>query len=148
MAETGGRVDPYPSFRFVLELNDVPVAGFSQCSGLEVEIQIEDYEEGGQNRYVHKLPGRRRQTDLVLKRGIAGTELFDWFVGQELGDVDPTTLSLIVQAFEPEEIALEFEVHDAFPVRWQGPELDAAQAAVAIETLSLAHQGLRLLKRG
>ena len=148
MVETAARADPYPSFRFVLELGDLPVAGFSQCSGLELELQVEDYEEGGQNRYVHKLPGRRRQTDLVLKRGIVGSELFDWLVRQELGEVDPTTLTLVVQAFEPEETTLEFEVHDAFPVRWQGPELDASQPAVAIETLNLAHQGLRLVRRG
>ena len=72
MPETASRNDPFPGFKFLLELNSIPVGGFSECSGLDLELEVEEYAEGGENRFVHKLPGRRKQSDLVLKRGLSG----------------------------------------------------------------------------
>ena len=33
----GDRNDPFVVFRFEIRLDDLPVAGFSECSGLQVE---------------------------------------------------------------------------------------------------------------
>src|SRR5262245_63284118 len=129
MPETGARNDPYPGFRFVLELGAVPVGGFSECSGLELEIETEDYAEGGENRFVHKLPGRRKQTNIVLKRGLAGSELWNWFKQQNAGEVRSASLGLVIRDDDPNAPPLVFEIHDAFPIRWQGPQLDAGQTA-------------------
>lgn len=145
MPETGNRNDPFPGFRFVLELNAVPVAGFSECSGLDVEQEVETYPEGGENRFVHKLPGRRKQSDIVLKRGLSGSELWKWFNAQKIGAVRPTSIGLVIRGFNPQDEQMTFEIHDAFPIRWQGPQLDAGQSAVAIETVTVAHQGLKLI---
>lgn len=145
MPKTGARNDPFPGFRFVLELGSVPVGGFTECSGLDLEIETEDYPEGGENRFVHKLPGRRKQSDIVLKRGLAGSELWNWFKQQNTGTVRSMSVGLVVKSYDPDGAALVFEIHDAFPIRWQGPQLDAAQSAVATETLTLAHQGLKLI---
>ena len=145
MAETGSRQDPFPGFRFVLELNSVPAGGFSECSGLDLEIEIEQYAEGGENRFVHKLPGRRKQSDIVLKRGLSGTELWKWFNEQKAGAIRPASVGLVIRAYDPAERPMTFEIHDAFPIRWQGPQLDAAQSTVAIETVTVAHQGLKLI---
>lgn len=145
MPETGARNDPFPGFRFVLELSGVPVGGFTECSGLNLQIETEEYAEGGENRFVHKLPGRRKQSDVVLKRGMASSELWRWFINQNAGTVAPVSVGLVVRAYDADAATLVFEIHDAFPIRWQGPQLDAAQSAVATETLTLAHQGLKLI---
>ncbi|WP_027666488.1 phage tail protein [Rhizobium leguminosarum] len=145
MAETGRRHDPFPGFRFLLELNSIPVGGFSECSGLDLELEVEEYAEGGENRFVHKLPGRRKQSDLVLKRGLSGIELWKWFNDQKAGAVRTTSIGLSVQAYDPAQRPMTFEIHDAFPIRWQGPQLDAAQSIIATETLTLAHHGLKLI---
>src|ERR1043166_7634703 len=145
MPETGSRNDPFPGFRFGLELNAIPAAGFSECSGLDLELEVEQYAEGGENRFVHKLPGRRKQTDVVLKRGLAGSELWRWFINQNAGTIGPVSVGLVVRSYDADGATLVFEIHDAFPIRWQGPQLDAAQSTVATETLTLAHQGLKLI---
>jgi phage tail-like protein len=44
------------------------------------------------------------------------------------------------------EDVLEFQLQRAFPIKWIGPELSAAQNNVAIETIELAHQGLERRK--
>ena len=145
MAETASRQDPFPGFRFVLELNSIPVGGFSECSGLDLEIEVEQYAEGGENRFVHKLPGRRKQSDIVLKRGLSGVELWKWFNSQKTGSIRPTSVGLVIRAYNPDERPMNLEIHDAFPIRWQGPQLDAGQSAVATETVTVAHQGLKLI---
>ena len=40
------------------------------CRASSVEYDTEEYKEGGENRFTHKLPVRTKYTDLVLKRGM------------------------------------------------------------------------------
>ena len=146
MAETGSRLDPYPGFLFVVEFGSEGAGGFAECSGLDVEIETEDYAEGGENGFVHKLPGRRRWTDIILKRGIIGPQLWSWLAEQQLGSIKTRSVTLRVRQSGGEgELAIE--VSGAFPVRWQGPQLDAGQSQVAMETLTLSHRGFAMPKR-
>src|SRR3954463_7468117 len=76
----GSRRDPYTTFNFLVEIEGLVVGGFSEVSGLQVETAVEDYQEGGQNDYVHKLAGPTRYpSNLILKRGLTdvGT-LWSW----------------------------------------------------------------------
>jgi phage tail-like protein len=137
---TGDRNDPYIGFKFKMEIDDVGVAGFTSCTGLDVEIEVESYEEGGENGFVHKLPGRRRQSDVELKRGIAGRELWSWLEEVKLGRAGRRSLTILVG--NPGAERIEFVLEGVIPIRWRGPELASDNSAVAVETLTLAHQGL------
>src|SRR6188768_517748 len=54
---------------------------FQSASGLSVEYDTEEYKEGGENRFTHKLPVRTKYADLVLKRGmLTGSETVNWFL--------------------------------------------------------------------
>ena len=57
MTSLGTRNDPYMSFNFFVEIEGLIVGAFTEVSGLQVETQVHDYQEGGQNEYVHRLPG-------------------------------------------------------------------------------------------
>ena len=63
-------VDPYVSFRFVVEINGTLEAGFSEVAGLEAETEVEDRPEGGTNDYVHELAKQSKYPNLSLKRGL------------------------------------------------------------------------------
>ena len=59
-----------------------PLAGFSECTGLDMTLDLEDYNEGGNNGTVLKFPKRVKYGEITLKKGITkNTELFDWFYG-------------------------------------------------------------------
>src|ERR1051325_6236656 len=77
----GGRNDPYLAFNFLVEVEGLTVAGFSEATGLHAEVEVEEYREGGVNEYIHRLRGPvRPPTNLVLKRGITdGWTLWRWF---------------------------------------------------------------------
>jgi len=142
MPRTAERDDPFAGFRFRLEIDALPVAGFTNVSGLDVEIEVETFDEGGENRFVHKLPGRRRHGDVELKRGIVGRDLWTWLHDQRLGAVAPKSVTIVVVALDAAAEPLEFVLRDALVTRWRGPELAADSSAVAVETVTLAHHGL------
>jgi phage tail-like protein len=142
MAETSARKDPFGAFRFELRIDDLPVAGFSTCTGLQLETEVLDYNEGGQNKIVLKFPGRTKQANLVLKRGIIDRQLWDWYFDLTQGKVKFRNGSIIVHDASGSEDVMEWQFTRAFPAKWVGPELNAMQGTLATETLELCHEGL------
>ena len=55
---TAERVDPFATFKFVVEVENIVGAEFTECSGLDVTVDVFEYQEGGLNEYSHKLPGK------------------------------------------------------------------------------------------
>lgn len=137
-----GKVDPYLAFNFVVEMQGIAVAGFTEVSGLQVEVETQDYREGGVNEYLHKLAGPTRYpSNLVLKRGLTDAELWNWQHKVMQGPITRKTGSIILRNSAGEE-RWRWNFVGAYPVRWVGPELRAGMAEVAVETLELVHQGL------
>ena len=142
MAETAKRNDPFLSFRFHVTLDDLAVAGFSECAGLQMETEVKDYAEGGLNTHLLKFIGRSKQSNLTLKRGIVDRALWDWYFDISQGKVDFRSGTIVI--FDPSgnEPVMEWQFTRAFPLKWQGSDLNAAQNSIAVETLELCHQGL------
>jgi len=134
---------------FLVELGGVIVAGFTEVSGLEVELQFEEYHEGGQNAFVHRLPGPARYPrTLVLRHGLTDLDdLWSWHVNSVRGMLTRKNASVVMLG--PDGAAIwRWNFRAAYPVRWVGPELRAQGGEVAIETLELAHDGLDLRTSG
>ncbi|MCB0075865.1 MAG: phage tail protein [Anaerolineales bacterium] len=140
------RYDPSPTFRFRVEISGVTVSRFSEVSGLEVQQQTEDYAEGGQNSHLHRLPTRFKYSDLILKRGIAedGKPLWEWLEKALSGEITPHDVTVNLYDAEGKSALRTWNFADAYPIKWSATALAAETSAIAIETLSLAHQGLRL----
>lgn len=139
------RNDPYTTARYLVELGGIVEGGFSEVGGLQVELETTDYREGGENAFVHRLPGPARYpSNLVLKRGLTRSEaLWNWHRMATLGLVVRRNLSVVLLDADGSE-AWRWTFQGAYPVRWEGPDLRAGQAEVAVETLELAHEGLSL----
>lgn len=135
--------DPIPAFRFEVELDDLPVAGFSEISGLSVEVKAHEYAEGGINNHIHRFAGPVTQGNITLKRGIVDIKLWDWFYNLTLGKVQYRNASIRLRDPSGREVLMEWYIRQAFPIKWTGPELNATQNSVAVEALELAHQGLQ-----
>jgi len=144
MAE-GTRTDPYMGFNFVVELGGVVVAGFTEVTGLQVEVEIQEYREGGLNEYMHKRVGPTRYpSNLVLKHGITDKrELWKWHQDVAHGKVERKNGSIILLSPAGDEV-WRWNFEGAYPVRWNGPDLRANTAEVAVETLELVHRGITL----
>ena len=143
MPSEGERRDPFFAFRFEVQLSGLPAAGFTECSGLSFETEVQDFPEGGRNDVVHKLVGRTKQSNLILKRGIVDRMLWDWYADLMGGQVSPRNVTVRVRTPDGQSSAAEWELAAALPVKWTGPDLNAGQSAVAVETLELVHRGAR-----
>ncbi len=135
--------DPVGALRFLVKADDCTIGRFAHCHGLAVEYEIEEYAEGGQNAFVHKLRGRMRYPNLVLSRGITHeTGLMDWFMKtQSAGQRGSISVSLLGPDGSP---VRKWGFQSAFPVRWEGPVLNARSHTAATESLEIAHRGLVL----
>ena len=142
MSLTGSRSDPFLAFRFEVSFTGLGTVGFSECSGIALETETFDYPEGGENTFVHRLPTRSKQSNLVLKRGIINRQLWDWHHAQTLGILQRRSGQIVVKNPSGGQAVMIFEFSNAFPVKLTGPDLSAAQNAVAVETLELAHGGI------
>ncbi|MSM38813.1 MAG: phage tail protein [Geobacter sp.] len=142
----GSRRDPYLSFNFLVELEGLLVGGFSEVSGLQAEIELHDYREGGLNDYVHRLAGPvRYPANLVLKRGITDNQaLWLWHCDVRRGIIARRNLTVILQDQTGQPVNY-WHLERAYPVRWMGPELRADSNTVAVETLELVHCGFSTL---
>jgi phage tail-like protein len=127
---------------FIISIPDIAEIGqFSHCSGLEMSFEMFEYAEGGNNDFVHKLPGRLHFPNLVLSRGLTNSEaLLKWF-GQTRTQAVTKQITLTVKSSSEQRV---FNFSDAFPVRWTGPSFDTNNVAIGTETLEIAHSGLTL----
>jgi len=138
----GLRVDPYMGYSFTVEIEGMIVGGFSEVSGIQSEIVTQDFEEGGQNQYLHRLPVRMKYPNLVLKHGLTDIEtLWKWHRDIVRGKMSRRNGSVMLMNTNFIE-AWRWNFVDAYPVKWTGPQLNAGQSQVAVESVELAHRGL------
>ena len=139
----GVRNDPFMSFSFLVELEGLIVGGFSEVSGLQIETEIKEYREGGLNEYVHRFVGPTKYpSNLVLKHGLTALEgLWLWHQDVVQGVIERRngTVYLLSEQRLP---LMWWDVIDAVPVKWSGPELKADSSAIAVQSVELAHRGI------
>ena len=136
------RVDPLRGFRFLLEIEGIASGGFSRVKGLVREIKHESYREGGVNDYEHKLVTQVTYPVVVLERGLALEDLWQWAMDTADGEVRRRTIRLRLQD-EGGEKRWAWQIEHALPVKWSVSDLDANASPVVMESLELAHHGLR-----
>lgn len=160
----GVREDPALSFNFSISLMDSASsvgqavttiaintltnnidAGFNECSGLEMTLEVEEYMEGGNNGTVLKFPTRMQWGKLMLKKGIVkNTELWDWIYGFTEGNV--VRKDGLISLLDPKGLAhTVWQFNRGLPVKYAGPQFNAQQNNIAFETIEIEHEGLKLM---
>ena len=135
-------VDAHPACRFYVEIDGMTQAVFSEVSGLGIEMVVEEVEEGGNNGFVHRLPGRCKVSNLTLKRGMTkSNEFVKWVLEVAQGKIVSRNLSVILYDIGGVEF-IRWNFSGAYPIKWTGPQFKSDDNGTAIETLELAHKGL------
>lgn len=136
------RLDPLRGFRFLVEIEGLATGGFSRVKGLSREAKYESYREGGVNEYEHKLITQVSYPVVVLERGLALPDLWKWALAAADGEVKRKTIWIILQD-EANLPMWAWRIEHAIPVKWTASDLDAQTSPVVMESLELAHHGLR-----
>lgn len=136
------RQDPLRGFRFLVEIEGITSGGFTRVKGLSREVKYESYREGGVIEYEHKLITQVSYPVVVLERGLALDDLWTWALATADGEVRRRTIRIRLQN-EANEKVWAWQVEYALPVKWTATDLDAQASPVVMESLELAHHGLR-----
>lgn len=148
------RQDPFLSHKFLVMIEGLLVAGFSEISGLQAETETEEVREGGVNDYVHKLPKGTKYPNLILKKGMTvSNELWDWHRKVVAGKIKRKTIYIILYNTKQTgshdwDYDNMYQIIEAFPVKWSGPDLKSEGNTVALETLEIAHHGIKKYRGG
>lgn len=151
------------TFRFDVQLTPSPGSSasqpltdgaFQECSGLGLEVELKDHNEGGRNDAVRRLVGRVKLQPIVLKRGMfaadpggyANANLWNWLTETVDGTsrVQRYDGTIIVRTTFDESPMAIWRFSRGLPLKVAGPTLNAQTGEVAIEELQIAHEGLTL----
>jgi len=148
------------SFNFRVSLNSsdgkagvLGDGGFQECSGLDVEMDVQELIEGGRNDGVVRLVGRGKYSNIVLKRGMLFSpggsvdgRLWGWMQNILSGVRPVARYDGVIQVISPDRIQVvaTWTFDRGLPAKIVGPTLNAKTGEIAIEELTIAHEGLRL----
>jgi phage tail-like protein len=181
-----GLIQPVPNFNFTITMWDVPVepatgksalgetltsaasaaldllgttifGAFSEAQGIDSDLEIETYQEGGLNRQPHRFFKSTKYQNLVLKKGItSNAAIWDWH-NQIVSNKKKVRKSGVLVLYERGGLNLVgaglpgldrtpaaiWMFNNGLPERVHGPTLNAKGNEIAIETLEISHEGLQ-----
>jgi phage tail-like protein len=140
---------PYPAYNFKVSVTNVDtgdtVSGsFAEASGLTVDVQPIEYRDGTDDSTVRKVRGLRKQSNITLKRGISGhVGFWNWVLLGINGDVDRQQ-GYIALLNEDRVEVMRWNFKQAWPTKYTGPSFNAKNNEIAMETLELVVEDLRI----
>lgn len=141
---------PPVGFHFKVEFLGIPTqekdVQFQSVSGLTVNIETEQFAEGGENRFKHTFPVRSKYPNLILKRGmVTDSQLIDW-CQESVQNFQFVPSDLIVKLLNEEHEPLAaWNVIHALPVKWEVTELNAEKNKLVVETIELSYNYFTLV---
>lgn len=141
---------PPVSFHFKVEFNGISAqetdVQFQSVSGLSVDIDTEEFAEGGQNKFKHKVPVRTKYPNLVLKRGMVTDSILIGWCRNAIENFQFKPIDLTVKLLNEEhEPLVTWNVIHAYPVKWAVDDFNAEENKLAIETIELAYNYFTLV---
>ena len=128
---------------FKLSVPGLAIGTFKVCHGLSMEFEVFEWAEGGNNEFIHHLPGRIRYPYLRLEAGLTEDDAVQkWFwATRQKAELKEITVELQSQDASKTR---SWTFADAFPIKWSGPTIAAASAAMSEEVIEIAHSGLKM----
>ena len=134
---------PLAVFHFQVDWGGTKL-GFSEVTGLNVEVQPIEYRDGLSPEYSPmKMPGMKKYGNITLKRGVfkGDNEFYDWLNSVKLNKIErrDITISLLDEDHNP---LVVWTVVNAWPSKVTFPDMKATGNEVAVEQLELVHEGI------
>ncbi len=132
----------YGRFRFKVEIDGMEAGGFSEVTGFDASIDVMEYREGDMVQTPMKMPGLKKYGNITLRKGLADTMvLYEWINAGIEGEVQRKTLTITLLD-QTENPVASWQIINAWPVKYTGPDFNATSSEVAVETLEVAHEGM------
>lgn len=133
---------PHGVIQFSVKIEGVALGRFTGCEGLSAEYTFEDVQEGGNNAYLYRLPGRVKYQNVKLTRLLSAdsAKLATWFSNYQNMRQQRGTATVTLYGLDEKPVCT-WTLREVHPVKWTGPTFAADGQGAAKETLELAHHG-------
>lgn len=118
--------------------------GFMEVSGLGMEIDVVPYRQGSSpDSAATLIPGQKLYPPVVLRRGIVAgdNDFFAWISSANFNTVERRDVSIQLLNAQHDPVVV-WKLKSAFPSRLDYGPLQAMGSDIAVETLTLVHEGL------
>ncbi len=120
---------------------------FQRVSGLSATVETSMVNEGGENRYTHRLPRRVGYGNLILERGFVVGSLLNVEFNSAMSLFQFTPSNVMVSVLNETGTPLAgWMFIRAYPVRWATADLSASEDRVLIDTLELSYEYMLTLR--
>ena len=139
---------PYGNFNYVVNFDgSEEFGGFSDVSGLGLEITVAEYRAGNYPlNHPRKIAGVHKVPDVTLKRGIINSSTLWAWLDQAMNNgpdaKKEVTITMQDETHSPVQV---FKLHSVLPMKYTGPTLAAKGGTdVAMEELVLSCEGIEV----
>jgi phage tail-like protein len=141
---------PFTGFHFLVSFEIFPQLPndfrFQEVTGLTVDVDVDTYTEGGENRFVHRLPSRTRYNDLVLKRGMTLVSGITAWCIDAVQNFNYQPTNLVVSLLDEQHLPVSsWYVVNAIPIKYDISGLNAEQNEIVIESITLSYEYFKML---
>lgn len=136
---------PLVKFSFQVKWDDAELI-FQEVTGLSSETQIIEYRGGNSKVFsTVKMPGIQKFGNVTLKKGIfkGDKALWDKYNTIKMNTVKRASITISLLD-ETNAVAMTWTLTNAFPSKITVTDMKSDGNEVAIETMELAHEGLKL----
>jgi phage tail-like protein len=141
---------PFTGFHFLVVFEIFPQAPndfrFQEVSGLSLNVNVDTYREGGENRFVHRLPGRTTYSDLVLKRGMTLVSGVTAWCLDALENFNYQPTNMLISLLNEQHLPVSsWYIANAIPIKYDITGLNAEQGQIVIESMTLRYEYYKTL---
>src|SRR5688572_20558227 len=133
------RKEAFGAYYFTVQIDGMQDCFFRSCSGLKSESEVVELPEGGLNHTTHKLIGRTKYPNIVLKQGFAGPPYTLWQKRKEVETTPYKRFNGVIIQKGPNDTTAKWQFVDGWVCKWEGPDFDATKNEISIESIEIAH---------
>lgn len=138
---------PLPAFHYRVEIDGMDPVAFAEISGLSIARETITYKDGlSCTQGSKRMPGLSTDLKFTMKKGIikADSKLYAWINSIRLTTVEKKNILISLMDEKGEAPVVTWKVTNAFPVKLDAPAFNAKTNDVAIESLELMADDLKI----
>jgi phage tail-like protein len=122
-------------------------ASFEEVWGIAVDMAAAEGSEGGENKFVHRLPTPSKHSNLVLKRGVMKpSSLLAQWTSESVGNglsapiqTQPLLVTLVDQSGSP---LVSWTFADAYPLKLSVARLPSEDGDMLVDSVEFAYRSM------